>query len=87
MGKSKSIHDMQYQQIIEALANERKRLNISQVDLAKDLGLNQSDISKIEKLERRLDILEFAKIIEILRIKENRKLSELISSFLGFKES
>ena len=83
MGKTKSIYNVQYRQIIKALGKERRRLNISQSDLAKALDINQSDISKIEKLERRLDILEFAKILEIFRVSENQELLALVTSFLS----
>ncbi len=83
MRKDKSIHDLRYRALIDALANERKRLNISQAELADQIGLNQSDISKIELLERRLDVLEFASILEAFRVGENKSLSEIVSSFFG----
>ena len=83
MKKDKSIHDLQYQSLIEALADERKRLNISQSELADKIGLHQSDVSKIELLERRLDVLEFASILSVFRIKDNKKLTDLVTSFLG----
>lgn len=82
MKKDKSIHDLRYQALIETLAEERKRLNISQSELAERIGLHQSDISKIELLERRLDVLEFSTILSVFRIKENKKLSALVVSFL-----
>lgn len=83
MRKDKSIHDLRYRSLIEALTNERKRLNISQSELADQIGLHQSDISKIELLERRLDVLEFASILEAFRVRENKKLTEVVASFLG----
>jgi transcriptional regulator with XRE-family HTH domain len=83
MRKDKSIHDLRYRSLIEALANERKRLNISQAELADHIGLSQSDISKIELLERRLDVLEFASILEAFRVGENKTLSDMVASFLG----
>lgn len=86
MKKDKSIHNPLYQSLIESLANERKRLNISQSELAIIVGLNQSDVSKIELLERRLDVLEFASILNVYRIHENKKLSELVVDFLGLSK-
>ena len=83
MRKDKSIHDLRYRSLIEALADERKRLNISQSELADQIGLHQSDISKIELLERRLDVLEFASILEAFRVNENKKLSDIVASFLS----
>lgn len=62
---------------------ERVRLNISQNELAAQVSLNQSDISKIEKFERRLDVLEFSMILDALRIHENPRLQRIIKAFIG----
>ena len=86
MKKDKSIHDIRYKALIEELAEERKRLNISQAELAERIGLHQSDVSKIELLERRLDVLEFASILSVFRVKENRKLTALVVSFLELNQ-
>jgi transcriptional regulator with XRE-family HTH domain len=80
---SKTIHDEAYQALIVELARERVRLHISQEELAKQLGLSQSDISKIEKFERRLDILEFSMILNALRIATNLRLQQIIKNFTG----
>lgn len=81
---SKTIHDSQYRRLISELAQERIRLNISQGELATQVGLNQSDVSKIEKFERRLDVLEFFMILKALRIKENMRLQNFVKDFIGF---
>lgn len=83
MRKIKTIHDRHYQSLVAELAQERVRLNISQEQLAQLVGLNQSDISKIEKCEKRLDILELACILGALRISENLRLQVIIREFLG----
>jgi len=80
---SKTIHNNKYQALVKELTQERVRLNISQGELAAQVGLNQSDISKIEKFERRLDVLEFALILKALRIKENVKLQAIVKDFTG----
>ena len=80
---TKTIHNNKYQSLVQELAQERIRLNISQGELAEQLGLNQSDISKIEKFERRLDVLEFSKILGALRIKENLRLQNIVKEFTG----
>ncbi|UJS23151.1 helix-turn-helix domain-containing protein [Thiothrix winogradskyi] len=85
MKKDKSIHDLRYHSLVEALTSERKRLNISQAELANKVGMNQSDISKIEQLERRLDVLEFVRILEAFRISENKNFSEKITALLGME--
>jgi len=83
MKKDKTIHDRRYQALIAELAQERIRLSISQEQLASKVGLNQSDISKIEKNEKRLDVMEFSLILEALRIKENLRLQKIVSDFIG----
>ncbi len=83
MKKDKAIHDQRYRSVVEAIASERKRLAISQAELADKVGMNQSDISKIEQLERRLDVLEFILILESFRVSENKHLSEKIMTLLG----
>lgn len=80
---SKTIHNSVYHKLVNELAQERIRLNIAQGELASAVGLNQSDISKIEKLERRLDVLEFALILKALRIKENVRLQNIVKDFTG----
>lgn len=87
MKKDKSIHDLRYHALIETLTSERKRLNISQAELANKVGMNQSDISKIEQLERRLDVLEFVRILEAFRVNENKYFSEKITALLGMEIS
>jgi len=86
MTKNKTIHDKHYQELILELAKERVRLSISQDELAAKIGLNQSDISKIEKFEKRLDILEFALILNELRISENFRLQKIITKFVGLQK-
>lgn len=80
---SKTIHDNLYQRFINELAQERIRLNISQGDLAAQIGLNQSDVSKIEKFERRLDVLELSMILKAFRINENVRLQMIVKDFTG----
>jgi transcriptional regulator with XRE-family HTH domain len=83
MSKVKTIHDVRYKSFISELSSERIRLGVSQDELAAQVGLNQSDISKIEKLERRLDILELSMILQVLRIDKNEHLKYLIKNFIG----
>ncbi|MCZ6804803.1 MAG: helix-turn-helix domain-containing protein [Proteobacteria bacterium] len=59
------------------------RLSISQDELATQVGLNQSDISKIEKYEKRLDVLELSMLLKALRIEENVRLQQIVKEFIG----
>jgi len=58
-GRISSLHDPRYRNLISNLVKVRKQINVTQVELAETLGLAQPDISKVERYERRLDILEF----------------------------
>lgn len=71
----KSIYSEEYKAVIDGLIAERKRVGMTQVQLANKLGRPQSFVSKTESRERRLDIVEFFYIcramgkdgVEILR--------------------
>lgn len=53
-----SIHDPEYHRIVDALISLREKAKLSQKVIAYEIGLTQPDISKIERRERRIDILE-----------------------------
>lgn len=82
----KTIHAKEYAQIIGVLTSERKRLGLSQVEVATALNMSQSDVSKFETQERRLDILEFKRLIDLYRVGENAKLCSQIKSFFGLSD-
>ncbi|WP_235362820.1 helix-turn-helix domain-containing protein [Brevundimonas diminuta] len=44
----------------------RKAAEITQVELAERLGKPQSFVSKVERGERRLDVIEFGQVAEAL---------------------
>jgi len=82
MKRNKTIHNQLYSDLIDQLHSERKRLGLSQVEVANALNMTQSEISKIESTERRLDILEFKRLLKIYRVSENLKLKECVLKFL-----
>ena len=69
--------------MVDALRAERKRLGLSQADVANALDMRQSDISKIETYERRADLWEFKRLVELYRLADNRSLQTIIENFLG----
>ncbi|HQW59355.1 MAG TPA: helix-turn-helix domain-containing protein, partial [Thermomonas sp.] len=52
-----TIYDPRYIRLIEHLQKVRKDAGVTQADLAKKLRLDQSAVSKVEGLERRIDII------------------------------
>lgn len=62
----KTIHQPKYLEIIALLIKARKDKGLTQVNVAKALGKPQSYIAKIERCERKLDVLEFLDLCGIL---------------------
>lgn len=80
--KRKTIHTPEYAELINALASERKRLGLSQAEVAAGIGLLQSDISKIESLERKLDVITLRDLIAFYRISSNHRLKHHLLQLL-----
>ena len=55
-----------YQRLCELLIRERKRAGLTQAALAAKLGRPQSFVSKIERGERRVDVVEFLEFVDAL---------------------
>ena len=54
----KSIYTEEYKLMLDALRQCREAQNVTQVELASRLGITQSALSKWERGERRMDIIE-----------------------------
>ena len=61
-----SIFPDEYQKALEQLVAARKRVEVTQTELAKMLGRPQSFVSKYESGERRLDVAEFVGVARAL---------------------
>ncbi|MBI1826413.1 MAG: helix-turn-helix transcriptional regulator [Planctomycetes bacterium] len=68
----KSIHSKEYQVFLRHLRQARKKAGLTQIQLARRLSETQSFVSKCERGERRLDIVEVRRICTGLRSKEDR---------------
>jgi transcriptional regulator with XRE-family HTH domain len=62
---TKSIHTDEYRIVLKRLKEARESANLTQFEAAHRLGKPQSFISKIERGERRIDILELARAADI----------------------
>ncbi|ALE06931.1 XRE family transcriptional regulator [Arthrobacter sp. ERGS1:01] len=58
----KSIYSEEYREFRELLKHLRLEAGVRQIDLAEKLGVQQSFVSKYESGERRLDVIETARI-------------------------
>jgi transcriptional regulator with XRE-family HTH domain len=75
----KSIFTPEYNQFRLLLITARKTSGLTQVDLAAKLHKPQSYVSKFERGERRLDIIEFLKITEALNVDPTKFIKNLCS--------
>jgi transcriptional regulator with XRE-family HTH domain len=64
----KSVYTHDYQVVLQLLVEARKTAGIKQVELAQRLGTTQSYVSKIERGELRLDVLQLRGICRVLGI-------------------
>lgn len=64
----RTMHEPPYRVFLDCIRSARRSANITQVELAKLLGTDQSYISKYERGERRLDIVEVRAICIALKI-------------------
>lgn len=72
-----TIHDDRYIASIKVLIKARKDAGLSQEELADQMGLTQPDISKVERLVRRLDISEFFDIVKIISDNNNEVFNDI----------
>ncbi|WP_336976359.1 helix-turn-helix transcriptional regulator [Brevundimonas nasdae] len=61
-----SIFTQRHQELIAFIASVRKAAGITQVELAARLAKPQSFVSKVERGERRLDVIEFCQLAEAM---------------------
>ena len=67
-GMSKSTHSDEYQILLEMLRSARIQAGVTQIQLAEHMGKSQSYVSKVERGEIRLDVLQLRDICNALGI-------------------
>lgn len=65
---TKSVFSSKYEQFRGLLVEARRSRGLTQADLAAHLDRPQSYVSKFERGERRLDVIEFLEVARVLRI-------------------
>ena len=81
----KSFHADEYRAFVRRLVAARKEAGLTQQELASRLDKHQSFVSKFERSERRLDILEFITVCRALGVDTYSIISEVEDSL--FRES
>jgi transcriptional regulator with XRE-family HTH domain len=74
---TKSVFSQAYDWFRENLVNARKARGLTQEEIARRLGRPQSYVSKYERGERRLDVVEFLEVAEALEIAPGELLHKL----------
>lgn len=64
----KSVFTEEYELFLQNLISARKEAGLTQQDLAEALSKPQSFVSKYERRERRLDVVEYVVIAQIIGI-------------------
>lgn len=72
------LHDPRYAVLRALLVGERERNGLTQVEIAARLGKPQSYVSKYERGERRIDIVEYVDVARAIGIDPVTTLRELI---------
>lgn len=57
------LHTVENRQLMTALSAARRAAGLSQYELADRLGVDQSYVSKYESCRRRLDVIEFLRVV------------------------
>jgi len=75
--KKKTIHTPEYQALLELLREQRVESRVTQVEVAAALGEAQSFVSKCERGERRIDLIDLLRILRAIKVSPDVFLAEL----------
>ena len=81
----KSTHSREYKAVLNKLVEMRKETGFTQRQLAEKLQREHSFVWRIEKGERRLDVVEFFWVCNALGYDAAKVYSELCSAFINAK--
>lgn len=73
----KALYERNYAAFTDLLKEERKKAGLTQARLAKKLRRPQSYVSKYERGDRRLDVIEFLEIARAIKFDPNEVLQKL----------
>ncbi len=79
----KSIFTDEYQVFLQRLVSARREAELTQQDLSTRINRPQSFVSKYERGERRLDVLEFVMVCHALSVDPCSIIREVESRLLG----
>jgi len=74
---TRSVHGIRYERLTKALIRARKDAGLTQAEVADKLRRPQSFVSKYERGARRLDVVEFVEVVDVLKADATRILNQL----------
>lgn len=74
----KSVFTERYNRFRRLLIKARQTANLTQSELSTKLSRPQSYVSKYERGERRLDLIEFLEVVEALQVEPERFIKTLL---------
>jgi transcriptional regulator with XRE-family HTH domain len=74
----KTLRTRRHRALCAALKSARKRLKLSQHEVASRLKTSQTVIARIEIGERRIDVIEFIDLAKVLRLDPRTLLTDLM---------
>ena len=74
----KSIYSKKQRVLLDALIEARSKAGLTQQQVADKIGKPQSFVAKYEGGERRLDVIEFLEVVEMLGVNPMKIISELL---------
>jgi DNA-binding XRE family transcriptional regulator len=72
-----TIRTAQHKQLVSYLAAARKRAGIRQTELAKRLGRSQTWVTRMESGGRRIDVIEFLALAELMNFNPTKIIRQL----------
>ena len=79
----KSVFTEEYEALLERLVSARRVARLTQYELATRISRPQSFVSKYERGERRLDVLEFVRVCQVLSVDPASIIREVESRLLA----
>ena len=76
---TRSISSLEYRRLCQLLVEARKRTGLTQTQVAARLGRLQAFVSRYERGERRLDVVEFLNVADALEVDPHSILAGVIS--------
>lgn len=76
----RSIHSDEYRKLTAILLDARNAAGLTQQEVANRLGKPQSYVAKVERNERRIDVIEFISLAKALGVEPARLFDTVLTS-------